>query len=745
MQGRPGWVSLPPINKSLNQNDMKRTSLNRIAYSVIILILLSAKLPAQSISGDWYGLMDIQGIYLQMNLHLQENESGLTGTFDVPDQGAIGIPLTSVSLEDQEFKFTFVPAGFSFEGITDLDYTQIIGYFSQGDLNIRTSFNRVPPELPEGSTAHLKEIYNKEEVYIEMRDGTRLFTSIYSPKESTEKSPILLFRTPYNAEGQGKDAFNYFVSIYHRFIKEGYILAFQDVRGRFMSEGEYVNVRPYIPNKKGKQVDEASDTYDTAEWLINNVKNNNGRIGVTGISYPGFYATMAILADHPAIKAVSPQAPVSNWFLGDDWHHNGAFFLIDGFSFYTSFGDPHPGESRRNYPLNFQWGSEDSYDFFLDMGPIKNTRKVFPDSVRYWHELFEHPNYDEWWKATVPLPYLKNIEPAVMTVGGWFDAEDLYGALNTYKSIEEKNRAKHPNYLVMGPWSHGQWANGSAENLGNVYWGMATNDMYHELEVDFFNYYLKDEGEEDFSEAYIYMTGENQWKEYADWPPEGALEKTIYFQPGGGISFTAPDAEVNFAEYISDPDKPVPYMEDVHLRRDAVYMIDDQRFASRRPDVLVYQTETLTEDITLTGPVTADLWVSTTGTDADFIVKIVDVFPDQVIPPADADIEVPLGGYQMLVRGEVMRGRYRNSFENPEPFVPGEITKVSFSIPDIAHKFKEGHKLMIQVQSSWFPLVDRNPQKFVNIYECDEDDFQKATIRIYHDREHPSGIKVMEE
>ncbi|MBS0011028.1 MAG: CocE/NonD family hydrolase [Bacteroidales bacterium] len=722
---------------------MKRNKLSRIVLPAIILVLLSVKLPAQSIAGDWYSMMKVQGIHMQLQLHIQESATGLTGSFSVPEQGAMNIPLSSVSLENQEFAFTFIPAGFSFEGISDPAFSVIIGYFSQGDIDLKTRFHREPVDPPAESTAAIKEIYDKEEFYIEMRDGIRLFTSVYSPKESDEKSPILLFRTPYNAEGMGEEGFNYFVSIYHRFIKEGYILAFQDVRGRYMSEGDFVNVRPFIPKKKRSQVDEASDTWDTVEWLINNVKDNNGRVGVTGISYPGFYATMAILAGHPAIKAVSPQAPVTDWFLGDDWHHNGAFFLIDGFSFYTSFGDPHPGESRRNYPLNFSWGTEDSYDYFLNMGPIKNTRKIFPDSVRYWHEIFEHPDYDDWWKATVPLPHLKKVKPAVMTVGGWFDAEDLYGTLNTYKAIEEQNKESLSNFLVMGPWAHGQWGAEEAENLGNIYWGMATNEMFHELEVDFFNYYLKDEGEGDFSEAYIYMTGENQWKEYNDWPPADAAEKTIYLQPGGGISFTPPSVSDSFSEYISDPDKPVPYMEDVHLRRDPAYMIDDQRFASRRPDVLVYQTDVLTEDLTLTGPVSADLYVSTTGTDADFIVKIIDVFPNQVAPPAGADIDVPLGAYQMLVRGEVMRGKYRNSFEYPEPFVPGEITKVSFSIPDLAHKFRKGHKLMIQVQSSWFPLVDRNPQKFVNIYECDEDDFRKATIRLYHDREHASGVKVM--
>ncbi len=722
---------------------MRRPIYDKTIFIAVLLFGFFCNLPAQTISGDWYSVINIQGISLQMNIHITESGSSLSGTLDVPEQGAIGIPLSSVGLDDQQFTFEFAPAGFSFEGITDKGYTQIIGYFSQGDINALTRFEREPVEMPESSTPKIREIYEKQEVYIEMRDGTKLFTSVYKPINPAEKSPVLLFRTPYNAEANGEQAFNYFVNAYYRFVKEGYILAFQDVRGRFMSEGDFVNVRPFIPDKKGKEVDEASDTYDTVEWLIKNVENNNGRVGVTGISYPGFYATMAILAGHPAIKAVSPQAPVTNWFLGDDWHHNGAFFLIDGFSFYTGFGDPHPGESRRNYPLNFRWGQEDSYDYFLDMGPLKNTRKVFPDSVKYWHELFKHPDYDDWWKATVPLPYLKEVKPAVMTVGGWFDAEDLWGALHTYKAIEEQNTGSLPNYLVMGPWSHGQWATGDADHLGNIYWGMVTSDMYQQLEVDFFNYYLKGTGENNFSEAYIYMTGENEWHTYSAWPPENAEEAKIYPGNDGKISFSKPDNTGSYSEYISDPDKPVPYMEDVHLNRKAAYMLDDQRFASRRTDVLTFQTGILDEDITLTGPVSADLYVSTTGTDADFIVKIIDVFPDLVEPPAGADVDVPLGGYQMLVRGEVMRGKYRNSFENPEPFVPGEITRVSFSIPDLAHKFKKGHKLMIQIQSSWFPLVDRNPQKFVNIYECDKDDFQKATIRIYHDKDHPSVINVM--
>jgi putative CocE/NonD family hydrolase len=704
----------------------------RIMITMMITLCLSINLTGQTIAGDWFSILDIEGLQMTFNLHIIQNEDGLSGTFDVPEQGAIEVPLSSVRVDDTEFRFSFDPGEITFLGIISVGYKSLIGNFEQGPYEAKLKFVRDPSELTESLSGK-----------IEMRDGKKLFTSIYSPKDTLEKSPILLFRTPYNSEPGGEDAFNIFVSLYYRFIEEGYILAFQDVRGRFMSEGNFVNVRPFIPKKKRQQIDEASDTYDTAEWLIKNVNNNNGRIGVTGVSYPGFYATMAILADHPAIKAVSPQAPVTNWFLGDDWHHNGAFFLLDGFNFYTFFGDPHPGQSRKNYPLNFSWGVEDSYQFFLDLGPIKNTRNIFPDSVRYWHELFQHPDYDDWWKSTVPLPHLKEVSPAVMTVGGWFDAEDLYGALHTYEAIEIQNQNSIPNYLVMGPWSHGQWSFGKGESLGNMYWNTSPNEMYQELEVEFFNYFLKDEGPGDFSEAYIFLTGENEWKEFNAWPPVDVTEKTIYFTPEGGLSFDEPVTQAYYVEYVSDPAKPVPYMEDVHLRRDQNYMVDDQRFASRRPDVISYQTEKLTEDITFTGTVSADLYVSTTGTDADFIVKIIDVFPDQVPPPVDAEIDVPLGGYQMLVRGEVMRGKYRNSFEKPDPFVPGEITRVSFKIPDLAHTFKKDHCLMVQVQSSWFPLVDRNPQKFVNIYECDEEDFQKATIRIYSDIEHPSGIKVM--
>jgi putative CocE/NonD family hydrolase len=709
---------------------------------LIVAFSLSAQTTAQTIAGDWYAIASVQGMNLRLALHITATPEGnFSGTFDSPDQGAYGIPLTSVTLKDQDFEFSFSQGGLSYSGMVDPGYTFIMGTMKQGGQNISFPLRRTQPEMPENSTAKIREKYDKQEVYIEMRDGVKLFTSIYTPKNGNGQSPMLLNRSPYNSEPAGESEYNFFVSVYYRFIKEGYVLVFQDVRGRYMSEGKFVNVRPFNPDKKGKEIDEASDTYDTAEWLVKNVKNTNGKIGVMGISYPGFYSTMAILANHPAIKAVSPQAPVTNWFIGDDWHHNGAFMMLDGFSFYTQFGDPMAVPTRQNN-AGFRYPVPDSYEFFMRLGSVKNTRNFFADSVKYWQELMAHPNYDAWWKATDPRPYLKMVKPAVMTVGGWFDAEDLWGALHTYEAIENQNSSQVKNTLVMGPWSHGQWAMGDGENLGNIYWGAKTNEFYHKLEVDFFNYYLKDQKIAELPEATIFVTGANEWKSFETWPPKNTEEKSLFFLPDGKLDFSAPVVAGSFDEYVSDPARPVPYREDVAAQRNADYMTDDQRFAARRPDVLVYQTDILTEDMTWTGPITADLFVSTTGTDADWIVKVIDVFPDRVTAPAGKDIKVPLGGYQMLVRGEVMRGRYRNSYENPEAFKPGKITGVKFELPDVAHKFKKGHRIMIQIQSSWFPLIDRNPQKFVDIYNCDPSDFQKATMRVYHDKKNASGIRV---
>ena len=595
----------------------------------------------------------------------------------------------------------------------------------------------------------VRENYTKKEIYIPMRDGVKLFTAVYTPKDMSEKHPILMNRTPYSCAPYGADFSGRLTGSHWKYYcRENYIIVIQDVRGRWMSEGDFVDVRPFIKDKKtNSDIDEASDTYDAIDWIIKNLPNNNGNVGVFGISYPGFYSTMAAASGHPALKAVSPQAPVTEWFLGDDFHHNGAFFQMDGFSFYSGFGKPRPKPTTVG-PSGFDFKIRDNYEFYLQAGTLKNLAKMMGDSIKFWKELNSHPNYDEWWKARNARNAMYNIKPAMLIVGGLFDAEDCYGAWNLYKAIEKQNPGIH-NKLVMGPWSHGQWSGRDGTRMGNIQFGSNTSLWYqNNIEIPFFNFYLKGKGTDpNLSEATIFFSGENQWHNLNQWPPANISNQSIYFQPNGNLSWNKPTVSKSASEYISDPAHPVPYTEDVHFDRTAAYMNDDQRFASRRTDVLTFQTDVLSEDLTLAGPVIADLAVSITGTDADFVVKIIDVFPDNFSYPNSAAQQgragggsYPMGGYQMLVRGEIMRGKFRNSFETPTPFTPNKIEKVKFDLPDVAHTFKKGHRLMIQIQSSWFPLADRNPQKFVNIYEADITDFQKATIRIHHDAANSSNI-----
>lgn len=588
-------------------------------------------------------------------------------------------------------------------------------------------------------TTFIRAHYTKREVMVPMRDGKNLFTAIYTPKDQSKTYPIIIRRTPYSCSPYGADSYP-FTFQNMNLARAGYIFVFQDVRGKYMSEGEFMDVRPFNPKPASKnEVDEATDTYDTVDWLLKNAVNNNGRVGVMGISYPGFYATMAILAGHPAIKAVSPQAPVTDWFIGDDFHHNGAFMLMDGFSFYSGFGKPRSKPSTEGQPGFSAWNTPDNYDFYLKAGALRNFGdKYGMNQIPFWKDLMSHPNYDTWWKARNPRPHLKNVKPAVMTVGGLFDAEDCWGAWNTYKALEKQNPTTHSNRVVMGPWVHGGWARGTGEKLGNVQFGSATSTFYEkEIEVKFFEYYLKDQGTMDLPEAYVFETGSNQWKTYESWPPQGATPQKFYFQPKGKLSSQAPAEAKGFDQYVSDPSRPVPYTEDVHLRRTREYMTDDQRFAARRPDVLTYETEVLKEPVTVTGTVIADLWTSLSTTDADFVVKLIDVYPDTL---KGVSGDVPLGGYQMLVRGEIFRGRYRESFENPKGFEPNAVTQVKFELPDVSHTFLSGHTMMIQVQSSWFPLADRNPQQFIDIYQAKDEDFVPCTIQVHRDTQHASGI-----
>lgn len=718
-----------------------KTGIN-LLFTSFILLVGTISISGQTIEGSWYGKANVQGLELRLNVHVQQAGETFTSTWDSPDQGAMGIPSTETTFLYPDFTFSHAPAGFKFEGRVDPEYTGIKGTVSQGGQKFDVVFSREPVKPSPGSLAEIKTRYDKKEVYITMRDGVKLFTSIYTPKDKSVRHPVLLNRTPYNIEPGGPQNFNFFMQVYARYANDNYIMAFQDVRGKFMSEGTFEDIRPVNPSKKSNETDETTDTWDTVDWIVKNVEGNNGNVGIFGISYPGFYSTMGLIGAHPAVKAVSPQAPVTAWFIGDDFHHNGAFFLLDCFNFFFSNGRVFEKPTRTGFP-QFRFPTPDNYDFFLDLGTLRNiTDRYFGDSIKFWNDAIAHPDYDDFWKARDPRPHLKDIRPAVMTVGGWFDAEDLYGALHTYKAIEKQNPSTISNTLVMGPWSHGQWAFGKAENLGNIYWGTDANEKYITAEKNFFDKHLKGAGEVKIPEAMIFITGMNEWRDFETWPPKNTVQRSLYLLPEGEASWSSPAGKKSWAEYVSDPSNPVPYTEDVHSNRTTAYMTDDQRFASRRPDVVEFTTEVLKEDITLTGPVIADLFVSTTGTDADFIVKLIDVIPDTAKNPSGDKVKVPLGGYQMLVRGEVFRGRYRNSFEKPEPFSPGRVTEVKYELPDVAHTFKKGHRIMVQVQSSWFPLVDRNPQKFVNIYECSENDFQKADIRLFHDARHPSHLKV---
>jgi uncharacterized protein len=592
----------------------------------------------------------------------------------------------------------------------------------------------------------VKENYTKREVMIPMRDGIKLYTAIYEPISKSEKHPVLMSRTPYSIGNYGKEINNQLWNSWREYSKEGYIFVFQDVRGKWMSEGNFVDVRPFNPNKKKKtDIDEASDTYDTVEWLLKNTVDNNGNVGVSGCSYLGFYSLMAALSNHPAIKAICPQAPVTDWFMGDDIHHNGALMLTDAFSFLPYIDRPRPVPTASQPEGSKPFYTTDEYSFFLKSGAIKNLTKLLGDSIKFWNDVTEHPNYDSWWKARNTRNGCYNIKPAVLVVGGLFDAEDGYGTWELYKTINKQSPNTKLN-LVIGPWNHGGWLSDYSTYLGNIRFGSNTSIYFKESENKFFNYYLKGKGNvEDMKKATVFFSGENKWKAFDSWPPKETVITPLYLTDKGNLLFTAPDAINSYTEYTSDPSKPVPYAERIQHNRGIEYMTDDQRFAERRPDVISFETEPLTTDLTLGGELIADLKVSISTTDADFVVKLIDVFPDDFSYDAKVYGEgngqnYLMNGYQMLVRGDVMRGRYRNSFEQPEAFVPNKPTTVSFKLTDIAHTFIKGHRVMIQIQSSWFPLVDRNPQQFVDIYHCNDSDFIKSDIKIYHQQDQASRI-----
>lgn len=593
--------------------------------------------------------------------------------------------------------------------------------------------------------------YTKREVMIAMRDGVRLYTAIYEPLHATAPSPVLYTRTPYSASPYGERMSSGLWNAWKKYAEQGYIFVVQDVRGRYRSEGEFVNVRPFIANKRKKtDIDEASDVYDTAEWLVRNARGNKGcnkRIALIGSSYGGFYAMMGALSGHKAIRAAVPEAPVCDWFMGDDYHHNGAFMLSDSFRFCPSMNRVRREPTEKSLPrLHFY--DNDEYSFHLSAGCIDNLTQRLDSTVLFWDDLMAHPDYDEWWQQRDVRRACYNVRPAILVVGGTFDAEDCFGTWNTYKAIRTQSPQTDVR-IAVGPWYHGAWNGSDGSRLGNVMFGQNTTDYYRDyIEYPFLQHYLMDKPEplSPSYKAHVFFSGEDKWHSFKAWDTDSLPRLTLYMHADGSLSEQRQSSGAQWSEYVSDPAHPVPYMERTVYSRQREYMTDDQRFASRRPDVLCFATPPLTHDLRLGGEVRVDLNVAISTTDADFVVKVIDCFPDDFAYDTHTygkGTGYLMAGYQMLVRGDVMRGRYRKSFSCPEAFTPGKTERVSFTMPDIAHTFRAGHRLMIQVQSSWFPLVDRNPQQFVNIYKCGAADFVKSDIRIMHTGDEASSVSFV--
>jgi putative CocE/NonD family hydrolase len=604
----------------------------------------------------------------------------------------------------------------------------------------------------------VKSHYTKYEYRIPMRDGKHLFTAVYVPKASAFPAdpgpyPILMDRTPYSVGPYGEDQYPARLGPSDEFEKAGYIFVYQDVRGRWESEGDFVEMHPAIDEKKStNDVDESSDTHDTIDFLLKTIPNNNGKVGIWGISYPGFYTSASIIDSHPALVAASPQAPMTDLFKGDDSYHGGAFMLAANFGFYVFFHPqtepqkPHPG-------AGFDFGTPDTYRFYLDAGSLSAMADKYltgANSNWLYVDQMKHDTYDDYWKVRDLSQHMKNVKCAVLVVGGWYDAEDLSGPYKTFYSISKFN-PETPTTLVEGPWVHGGWARGDGNHLGDISFNANTAAYFRtNIQFPFFEHYLKGKGAAQ-PKAVVFETGANVWHSLDAWPPKAATAKTLYFHANGKLSFDAPAEASSSDSYVSDPAHPVPF---VGYTADGVpqrYMVDDQRFASYRPDVLVYESDVLTQDVTIAGPISPKLKIASSATDSDFDVKLIDVYPEDYPDNDDSksarrSLDAPpvhMGGYQELLRGEPMRAKFRNSWEKPEPLVPGKLTEVDFTMPDLYHTFRAGHRIMVQVQSSWFPLTDRNPQTFTDIPFARPEQFVKATEQVFHQKDAASGVEVL--
>ncbi len=591
--------------------------------------------------------------------------------------------------------------------------------------------------------------YVKTDYRIPMRDGIRLFTSVYAPKDAKRAYPILIERTPYSVAPYGERNYPESLGPSDAFAKAGLIFVYQDVRGRYESEGDYIDMPPHKLTLSGPtDTDESTDAADSINWLVQHIPNNNGRVGLWGCSYPGFYAAQGMIHASPFLKAASPQAPMGDEGNGDDIYHNGGFYLAQNFGFYRNFWPrgPKPRNDNNGDPT-FKITKPDEYDFFLRLGPLANTEALyFQRRNPYWTDLLRHPNYDEFWSSRALAPVMRDLTVPVLIVGGWFDAEDLGGTLKVFRAIDQHGGAPAVT-LVMGPWTHCHWEDSGGDELGNLRFGSPTCDFFQDkIQFPFFMQSLSSHTNDAIRmpKAWLFETGKNEWRKFDSWPPKSAVRRALYFREGGKLAFDSAASEPEqWDEYVSDPAKPVPVVAEIDPGLPGDYMTRDQRFASRRTDVLSYETEPLKEDVTIAGPVTPMLRVSTSGTDSDFIVKLIDVYPDAMANPKPNPRKVAYAGYQQLVRGEPIRGKFRNSLTRPEPFVPGEPARIEFEMPDILHQFRKGHRIMVQIQSTWFPLVDRNPQQFVDIPQAKASDFQKAVERIYRGGADGTRIDVL--
>ncbi len=577
---------------------------------------------------------------------------------------------------------------------------------------------------------HIRKNYSKFEYNIPMRDGKKLFTTVYVPYDTSKKYPFLIKRTPYSVSPYGVDKYSKSLSPSNKFEQDGFIFVQQDVRGQFRSEGQYVNMRPQNAYKKGKNaVDDATDSYDTIEWLINNIPNNNGKAGMWGVSYPGYYTSVASINSHPALKAISPQAPIADWFF-DDFHRNGSFVLSMAFAFMDTF-DNLPKDKHNHWPKGSDIPLFDGYQFYKDLGPLSNANKKYFNGTRpFWNDLIAHPNYDRFWQERELLQHLGKTKPATLVVGGWYDTEDLYGPLKTYQTMSDNNKKEHIK-LVMGPWFHGQWNRKDGSKMGEAEFGFNTSEWFQsKILLPFFQKHLKGVAA-DIATATVFETGANRWRTFEQWPPKKTTSQTLYFSENETLTSTPQPTKHRFSEFISDPNKPVPHSKKIGRGWDRAYMAEDQRFSARRPDVLTFETEVLKEDLTIAGDFNIALQFSTSQTAADVIVKIIDVFANKDLNKNKFDKEK--GNRHELVRWGAIRGRFRDSMSHPKPFEANKVTPIKFELYDVLHTFKRGHKIQIQIQSSMFPFLDRNPQKYVdNIFEAKEDDFIKANHRIYH-------------